>query len=441
MKRVSVSCVRLLGVIALGLLICLPDAQAQDGAPPPQQGIDIDVKGGAGRQLVSLAIAPIAGDASATKRLSEVIANDLELAGFFTLIPRDALFFDASKEGMEASQIDFGNWFNVKAQGLIKGEIKGQGDKLSVDLRLYIVDRKEQARLDFKARAVSSSEIEALGHEFANAIVHYYTGEKGAFGEQIAFVRRDKAGRKQIFVQRFGDSSAQQITRNDSINILPRWGAGRLFYTSFQDQNPDLWVHEGGKHRKLSSQRGMNSGAAVCGGKMLVTMSKGGENTDIYQIDASTGREIARLTTHWAIDTSPTFSPDCKQVAFLSDRSGSPQIFVMNADGSDQRRLTFKGTYNTSPSWSPKGDKIVFQARDDKGSYDIFLVDLRGNMERLTQNQGNNEDPSFSRDGRYIVFVSSRKGGRHVWVMTSDGTYQRQLTTGAGGHDTPSWFH
>jgi TolB protein len=321
---------------------------------------------------------------------------------------------------------------------VVKGAVRMEGGKVVLDLRLYIVDRKEQAKLTFKASPTVPGEVEAAGHAFANAVIAYYTGEPGIFGEQIAFIKRDKAGRKQVYAQSVGETGERQITKDDTIHLLPRWTGGKLYYTSYKDANPDLWVWDG-EHRKVSSQRGMNSGAAVCGGKLALTMSKGGENADVYLIDPATGKESKRLTDHWAIDTSPSFSPDCKKVAFVSGRSGSPQIFVMNADGSDQRRLTFKGTYNTSPSWSPKGDKIVFQARDEKGNYDIFLVDLQGNIERLTQNQGSNEDPAFSRDGRYIVFVSDRKGGKQVWMTTADGDYQRALTSGGGGYSTPTW--
>lgn len=437
-KRAMVVC----AVGALGMAGLVSPASAQDGAPPTPQGIDISVKGGAGRQLVAIAVAPMkveAGAQDAAKRIEAVVVRDLELAGYFKLIGQDALFFDASAEGMSAAEIKFENWFNVKAQGLVKGAVRMEGGKVVADLRLFVVDRKEQAKLTFKADPTDAAEVEALGHAFVNAVIAYYTGEAGIFGESIAFVKRDKAGRKQVFVIRAGETVERQITKNDSINLLPRWTGGRLYYTSYQDQNPDLWVFEGGSHRKVSSQRGMNSGASACGGKLALTMSKGGENADIYTIDPVSGKETGRLTDHWGIDTSPSFSPDCKKIAFVSGRSGSPQIFVMNADGSDQRRLTFKGTYNTSPSWSPKGDKIVFQARDEKGNYDIFLVDLQGNMERLTQNQGSNEDPSFSRDGRYIVFTSDRKGGKQLWLMTADGDYQRQLTTSSGSPSTPSW--
>jgi TolB protein len=230
------------------------------------------------------------------------------------------------------------------------------------------------------------------------------------------------------------------VTKNKAINLLPSWGAGKIYYTSYMDRNPDLWMYEGAKHRKVSGRRGQNSGGAYCGGKLAVTLSMGGENADVYLIDPQTGVVLERLTDHWAIDTSPTWNPDCSMIAFVSGRSGGPQIYVMRADGSQERRLTFKGRYNTAPDWSPNGDVVAFTGRDKRNRFDIFTVDLNGNLERLTQNQGNNEEPSFSPDGRYVVFVSDRGGrGKRVWLMTADGEIQRNLTGSGTGYDTPAW--
>jgi len=166
----------------------------------------------------------------------------------------------------------------------------------------------------------------------------------------------------------------------------------------------------------------------------------GGENTDIYTIDAESGDKIDRLTDHWSIDTSPTWSPDCSKIAFVSGRSGGPQIYVMDADGSNQRRLTYQGSYNTAPDWSPTGDEIAFTARDRYNRFDVFLVDLEGDLTRLTQDQGNNEQPSFSPDGRYIVFSSDRGGaGSRLWMMTSDGEIQHPVTPDGSTLSAPAW--
>lgn len=412
--------------------------------PPPPSGIEINVRVGARRVLVPLAVPDTqggVGDASkVAAQVQEILRRNLDLAGYFKVLPTDSFFFDPSAEGMSAADINFQNWFNVGAQGLIKSSVRMQGEQVQLDLRLYAVDKGQPVTLKYAAKPVVPSGVDAQVNDFVNAVIEHYTGQRGIFGSRIVYAQRDSNGLKQIYSMNMDGTNRVQITKNRAINMLPSASGGSVYYTSYQDNNPDLWVYRDGKHTKLSSRRGQNSGAAYCDGKLAVTLSMGGENADIYLIDPQDGKILRRLTDHWSIDTSPRWSPDCSQIAFVSGRSGGPQIYVMNADGSDQRRLTYQGSYNSNPSWSPKGDVIAFSARDQFNHFDVFTVDLQGNIERLTQDQGNNEEPTFSPDGRYIIFTSDRGGrGKRLWLMTADGEIQKLLTGDGSGFTEPSW--
>jgi TolB protein len=161
-------------------------------------------------------------------------------------------------------------------------------------------------------------------------------------------------------------------------------------------------------------------------------------NTEIYVID-HTGNILRRCTSNDSEDVSPAWSPDGSQIAFVSDRSGGPQIYLMNSDCSGQTRVTFAGGYNTSPDWSPQGDRIAFTGRDSAGSFDVFTVEPHSNyIERLTQDQGDNREASWSPDGRYLVYTSTRGGsGGALYIMTEDGQYQTEILS--GGYETPAW--
>jgi TolB protein len=125
-------------------------------------------------------------------------------------------------------------------------------------------------------------------------------------------------------------------------------------------------------------------------------------------------------------------------LAFVSDRTGSPQIYVINVDGTNMRRLTFEGSYNTSPAWSPRGDLIVYVSRESDGSNQIYVTDLAGNTRMHLTNLRNNEEPSWSPDGLHIAFSSNRTGTYEIYLMYWNGTGQRRITN-TDGATSPTW--
>ena len=127
----------------------------------------------------------------------------------------------------------------------------------------------------------------------------------------------------------------------------------------------------------------------------------------------------------------PSWSPDGRQIAF----STFSQIYVMDADGSNQQPLTGSSVWKFGPSWSPDGRQIAFYSyREDKDRGDISLMNADGsNIRDLTTGSGDDRSPTWSPDGRYIAFSRNSV----IYVIGSDGSNLRQLTD-IRGLD-PSW--
>jgi TolB protein len=151
------------------------------------------------------------------------------------------------------------------------------------------------------------------------------------------------------------------------------------------------------------------------------------------------GSGVRRLTNNSSADSTPTWSPTGTQIAFTSDRSGSAQIWMMDADGLNQRRLTFRESAADRATWSPAPFNEIAYAGQSGPGYDIRIYDVASGQTRtLTDGAGTNESPAFSPTGRHLAFMSTRLGKQHIFTIGRDGRGLRQITR-AGNNTYPNW--
>ncbi len=153
---------------------------------------------------------------------------------------------------------------------------------------------------------------------------------------------------------------------------------------------------------------------------------------DLYTLPLG-GGEAKAVTSGIAWDTEPRFSPDGRRIAFISDRAGGDNIWIINADGSSPRAVTEeKRTLVHNPSWSPDGDYLVARKgftstrSIEAGEIWIFHQGGGGGMNLIERADGaraqkNIAEPAFSRDGRYVFFSQDVTPGR-VWQYNKDST-------------------
>ncbi len=423
-------------ISALLLPGCL-DAVAET---PPRSSVMIDIQR-PGERSIPIAIPLSTGSGGPTDEFWGIVRHDLELSGWFRVLDPNASL-ERPGAGIRLGEFDFADWRPSGAAVLAKTSLTGTADKIRTEVWVYDVAAGGKMA-EPKAFSAPPASLRTLAHRVADYIIQAVTNERSFFDTKFAFVC-SQSGNKEIYVVDADGHGKRAITRNGSINLKPKWSAtgSAIAYTSYVAGNPDLYVADlnEGEIRRVSSRSGINIGGAFSpmGDLLALTLSPGGDS-EIFTIDRHAGREIARLTQSPGIDVSPSWSPDASQLAFVSERSGGPQIYAMNADGSNPHRVTFSGSQNTDPAWSPAGDRIAFVSRD-AGHFDIFTVGTDGKgMTRITQGAGDNEDPSWSPDGQYLAFSSTRDGAAHIWISSADGRFQMRVTTGAGGYTNPNW--
>jgi Tol biopolymer transport system component len=163
-------------------------------------------------------------------------------------------------------------------------------------------------------------------------------------------------------------------------------------------------------------------------------------NQEIYVMNAD-GSDQRRLTSDPALDITPALSRDGRRIAFTSQRAGGYDIFVMNVDGTEQRQLTHfadLGLGATRPTWSPDGKRIAFNSWVKR--VDIYTIGVDGNgLVKLTDDPAGAHSGAWSPDGRKIAYVSRREGHPEIFVMNADGTEPVRLTVNDRGSRNPSW--
>jgi len=170
-----------------------------------------------------------------------------------------------------------------------------------------------------------------------------------------------------------------------------------------------------------------------------------GDTREIYVMNADeTG--VRRLTFEAADDYDPAWSVDGTRLAFVSDRTGSPNIYVLNVEQALQDpkqaeilQLTDNAFENLKPAWSPDGTHLLFESNRD-GNWEIYLVGAEGGEQtRVTNNSKGDNNPAWSPDGNLIGFSSFRDGNWEIYTIKVDGSDPQRLTHNDRNDYDPVW--
>ncbi|MCK5324594.1 MAG: Tol-Pal system beta propeller repeat protein TolB [Woeseiaceae bacterium] len=408
-----------------------------------QADITVEItKGGVARTPV--AVVPFGWEgqsAGAPLDIAEVIAADLQRSGRFEPIAEENML----QKPTTGAELDFDDWSFVKAEAVVVGQVVQTGENAyTVSFQLFDVFRRQQL-VGYRIPA-SRGTMRRVAHRAADMIYEKLTGIKGVFATKVAFVTAEQRSAGQTFrlvvADQDGENETVIMQSSDPI-MSPAWSpdSRRLAYVSFENNRSSIWIQtlRTGNRIQVSNKPGINGAPAFSpdGRKLVLTLGGIDGNLDIHVLDLST-RQTQRLTTHRAIDTEGSWSPDGRYIYFTSDRSGGPQIYRVAAAGGTPERVTFEGSYNARPRLSPDGERLAM-VHLDRGEYRIAVMDV-GRKDLLVVSAGRqDESPSFAPNSDTLIYATRQARNGVLETVTADGLIRQRVSSGQGDVREPVW--
>jgi len=331
--------------------------------------------------------------------------------------------------------------------GVVNGKLIANGFLFDVKNLQYpqvLAKQYNEAPGDDSARQIA--------HRFADEIIlHLGGGIPGIAETKIYYVKLLGNGIKEIWSMDYDGANQHAITHLGTISISPRISPDntRLAFASFGKYGSQLKMYSLLLNRYIAFPSGNVSSESPAwspNGNELAYAAAPNGSFEIWIAD-SNGNLGRRITSFHGGNVSPSYNPKTgAQIAFISDRTGLPQLYIMNSDGSGVQQMTDVG-YASSPSWSPNGQFLAF-AWDRKygpgapGGQDIYVMEVATKKwAQLTHDGGRCDFPSWSPDGRHIAYANSADGrAEHmrIWTLLVNDVSVRRPLTGPGA-DMPNW--
>jgi TolB protein len=345
---------------------------------------------------------------------------------------------DAAARGMMPPSGDKFNYPLFAKLGVV-AILRPERSLTGITITMYDVAAKRRVQVGgFPLPATPNSAAWRLAlHRASDEVERWIFGTPGSAATRILY----SGGDKQIWVIDSDGENARKLT-SLSLAMSPAWrpdGTGFAF-CGFTPRGSQIAVYSfatGDIHWLSGTVRGLNITPTFApDGETIAYASGSDRGTDIMVMQTGDAAPSRRITVGKGSDnTSPSYSPDGRQIAFMSGRAGHPEVYTMDADGTNPTLLTEftygESAYRASPDWSSDGRRIAYESRID-GSFQIMTIDLRDRSTKQYTSEGQNEDPAWAPDARHLVFSSDRTGPRQLWVLDVESGRMRQLTHASG---------
>lgn len=257
-------------------------------------------------------------------------------------------------------------------------------------------------------------------------------------GTRLAFIRGSELLVRDIYVMKLPNGPVRRVTHNCMAMSFAWLDDSTIVFSASRYGTLSLWRVKttGGEPQRVAAAGNDAYGPAIAPQAHKLAFSHGSALWGIFAVDLAGSDHLAPrvLLTSSEEVTASHISPSGDRIVFQSWGSGSRQIWTALMDGSNPIQLTNRIDQSPGdPSWSPNGRWIAFDARADSFAHVYIMEANGGNQRAITDGDYNDVDPGWSADGRSIYFGSNRSGSWQIWKVAVDGSHAPQeITTGGG---------
>ena len=273
-------------------------------------------------------------------------------------------------------------------------------------------------------------------------LVLLLTGCSGKYG--IAYLS-NAGGNFDIYRMDEAGTEPQRLTNNPGWDWYPKWNEARglmVYYSNDTARNFSILAMDREGQAQPLDTYGLEEYILSPDGTKVLFTQKEEDSSRIKLLEV--GQAEPRVVVDQpGYNGRPKWAPGSKAFSFISDRSGTNELYRFDLATRQVTRLTNNNLREKYTSWLPDGKGIVYTASDDPNGErnDVYRIDTRSKeIVRITRDTFLYQEICVSPDGKRIAFHGTELGKDHIYTMKIDGTDKRQFTTGAAYHGEPEWI-
>lgn len=389
------------------------------------------------------------------EKIAKIMQFDLEFSDQLTIDLRRADREPSSEQLAKLYQRGKTLYFHIK-----KIESARMLQKGTKQIEVTVKDPSSSTTLFQKTFAVSPEHLIFNAHAISDELMPVLTGSKGPVLSTLAYCKQIAPGHKVVCISDYAGRKERVVVGDQRrVNVGLRWHtqAPMLFFSQFTRSNCVLKsIDMRTKEQKvICAYDGLNMQPSFSndGTQAVLCFSSKG-NSELYLYDQVLSRHLKRrifkqLTNNGANNVAPCML-DNGDIVFCSDfQTGSPQIYLLDAQKKQIKRLTNGQGYCTSPSWCTQKKAIVYTRRVN-GTLQLFTLDLnsvKAQEKQLTFNDGDKVEPVWSDCGKFIAFSylcrEQVKGPiiPQIAVLNTMSGKVRIVTAGSEPKSYPAWVN